>query len=1249
MAYLTKSKGLFLTLLLSATALSTNAQADPFYEMGADEEVSASDPYNYEYLGRYYKMNFDAPALDVNDTISWSDGDDHSSNVQMKIPNDDVCYFKPIVNETSSVVAMKHAENGAVLDNTDPNYGYFAGDNFEDSFFYNYASPYSSSTVEAKGGVIYNHDGGKIDDMYRNEFVGNQATAGSVARGGVIYNGENSEIGDIESINFMGNYVRATAGGQGVTVHAQGGAIYNTGTLGDIHAEFVSNYVDGANAEGGAIYNAGKIEKSIGGAGSIRGDFINNAAKGVQDNAKGGAIYNEGNTVINSIGGNFINNYARANYSGTYGGAIANFQGPEINWINSNFIGNYAKGNYAEGGAISNYYDTIIDRIDGKYIQNEAVASIYNAYGGAISNSYDSNIMELNGTYYKNKAKAENKEAYGGAVSNFGGGHINKIGTASTLFAGNTAEGDYAEGGAISNDSQSTIAEIKADFAENQAKGTGDDAFGGAISNANGAEIETVDSTFLNNIVSSEEGNAFGGAVSNSADAKISTIKGGHVEKGYDFSENEASSQNGDAFGGALYNGGEISQISDADFQENKALSENGNASGGAIQNEGTIEKLSGKFYYNTTTGKEAQGGAIVNDMQANIGELNAEMVLNHANAKDDAFGGAISNNNGAKIEKLSGKLTGNEAVSENGDAFGGAIYNEGEITEINNATFMNNRVIGGENSKGGAIYTKADLFLNADNNTIEFSGNNVNGKSSSIYTEQADLKTRAANNGKVNIYDDLDGDHYNWLLDGDESGMVRLSGTANNVNNLNFSNNAVLNLGHSTVINTKNMKTDNGAKPTLQVDLWFNHNNNDDAHTLSGDDSAINSGVINVSDQLSGDYNVIVATQEGEGYDGAKTVFVNAPNDSNANDESFNVTRVIGSPYVWSALRNVEGTESGSVWYLTTPGGPTPPPGPTPPTPTREVTPEVIAGIGMQEAAISQIRNLGRTVGTKLADNKLSCPGCGMVNYNARNLPQRNVWINAEGEKVETEEPVDMDGKIWAVDAGFDLQADRYNALGIFGSYRQGKYEYNGDGDKYYSKVGSDIDMDSYLGGLYYRFDKNMNWLLALVYGGALKADVSTDDHIAKYDTDGYLIGAGLAMGHDFEIANGLLLEPSLGLYYNYISFDDATDNVGKEYKWDDTQYAEAELALKLEKQLAYQSKLYIKPSVIQTWRDGNSVKISKLKADTGDNQTLGRVEIGGRVGFTNALSGYTWANYTFGEHGYEAKAAGAGLNYSW
>lgn len=1140
------TKYTMLALLLSATALSSNAKATPFYEMGEDEQVSASDPYNYEYLNNYYRMNFDTSALEVNENVVWEEnsGASESSSVQARLPNNDTRKFGFAVYSSSSVVIGHTAESGGVIDNTG------SLDTSYNTFFSNYAEPSSSSTVEARGGAIYNHDGGHLNEMYEKEFIANLAAADSVARGGAIYNGENSKVDSMENVVFAGNFVQTNGGGQGVTIHAQGGAIYNTGTLDDIHAEFISNHADGANAEGGAIYNAGKMETSYGDAGKITGDFVSNYARGGQDNAKGGAIYNEGNTELRAVGGNFIGNYARADYSGAYGGAIANFQGPGINWVNSNFIGNYAKGNYAEGGAISNYYDTTIENISGKYVQNEAVGTIYNAYGGAISNSYNSIIDELDGVYDGNKAIAEYQEAYGGAVSNYGGSRIEKV---SGQFVKNVARGDYAEGGAISNDAQSGINEVKAVFEENQAKGNSDAALGGAISNANGAEIDKLNAYFVQNEAVSENGDAFGGAVSNANGAEIGTVTADGTYGETPFYGNKAYSENGDAFGGAIYNGGEIGEISDVEFDVNVAQSENGNA-------------------------------------------------------------------------------------------YGGAIYNEGQITEIGKTNFWGNSVVGGADSKGGAIYTKADLFLNGDGQVINFDANTVNGVSNDVYVDNATITINASNGGNVSLWGGIDGNNYNIVIDGDGDGSVHF-GQADNIKNLSFNNDGYLWVRPMTVINTQNMVANDGATPALQIDVLVQKNGSASANTMSGNTSSVSSGVINVSNQLSGNYDVIVSSLNEDGYEGAKTVFVNAPNDTNPDDESFNVARVIGSPYAWSALRNAEGTERGSVWYLAIPEGPTPPG----PTPTREVTPEVIAGIGMQEAAVSQVRNLGRSIGNKVADSRLSCPGCGIVNYGWKHEPLRNVWLNAEGESLKSENAVDMDGKIWGVDAGFDLQADMNSAIGIFGSYRQGKYDYDGGGDKYYSKTGSDIDMDSYLGGLYYRYDRNMNWAMAMVYGGALKADVSTDDHIAKYDTDGYLIGAGLQFGHDFAIANGLLLEPSLGLYYNYISFDDATDNVGKEYKWDDMQYAEAEFGLKLEKQLPYQSKIYIKPSVIQTWRDGNSVRISKLKADTGDNQTLGRVEIGGRVGFTDALSGYTWANYTFGEHGYEATAAGAGLNYSW
>ena len=69
--------------------------------------------------------------------------------------------------------------------------------------------------------------------------------------------------------------------------------------------------------------------------------------------------------------------------------------------------------------------------------------------------------------------------------------------------------------------------------------------------------------------------------------------------------------------------------------------------------------------------------------------------------------------------------------------------------------------------------------------------------------------------------------------------------------------------------------------------------------------------------------------------------------------------------------------------------------------------------------------------------------------------------------------------------EAGGDLQHDLNNKLGLFLSYRKGNYDMNGDGKHHYSTIGSEIDIDSYLAGLYYRYDRNHWWTFATVYGG--------------------------------------------------------------------------------------------------------------------------------------------------------------------
>ena len=48
-----------------------------------------------------------------------------------------------------------------------------------------------------------------------------------------------------------------------------------------------------------------------------------------------------------------------------------------------------------------------------------------------------------------------------------------------------------------------------------------------------------------------------------------------------------------------------------------------------------------------------------------------------------------------------------------------------------------------------------------------------------------------------------------------------------------------------------------------------------------------------------------------------------------------------------------------------------------------------------------------------------------------------------------------------------------------MFVSYRNGEYDLSGKTSKFVDGIGSEINIDSYLAGLYYRYDKNNTWVL--------------------------------------------------------------------------------------------------------------------------------------------------------------------------
>ena len=329
---------------------------------------------------------------------------------------------------------------------------------------------------------------------------------------------------------------------------------------------------------------------------------------------------------------------------------------------------------------------------------------------------------------------------------------------------------------------------------------------------------DVIDLAITGKHIETENDNALGGAILSGKDAEIASILGG-------FKNNHAKSVNADAKGGAVYNAGKMGSIlGNAHIikSENKiTIAGGGGKDTLAIDVSGTSE-IGGNFISlssganNTTidsgednsviggtsgdslyvyadkgdfpvslyastggdaidnptvlgdTGDESIGGGggddtlIINPTSPGgsgdssifaIGNHRLNLSAHRAQQGDDsingdtdyafignyvesengnAAGGAIYNDTDAEIATIVGSFKNNYAKSKNGNAYGGAIYNDGKLNIVasnENITFDGNYVITGKEGSealGGAIYNAASgiLGLYADNgNSITFSG----------------------------------------------------------------------------------------------------------------------------------------------------------------------------------------------------------------------------------------------------------------------------------------------------------------------------------------------------------------------------------------------------------------------------------------------------------------------------------------------------------------------------------------------
>ncbi len=827
--------------------------------------------------------------------------------------------------------------------------------------------------------------------------------------------------------------------------------------------------------------------------------------------------------------------------------------------------------------------------------------------------------------------------AQGGALANQG-----EIGNIQGDFIQNSADGRYAWGGALYNDKIASIGNIYGDFVGNFVGG--ESSGGGAIINE--GSINNLQSDFIANHVDTSS-YAAGGAIHNNDQGYIAEINGNFIDNYAQGAEQ--------AYGGAIDNlSGTIGDIN-GDFNNNHAVSDevgryNG-AFGGAISNqEGALSNLNGNFYGNFVSSQiYAQGGAIFNS-SGSIDNIRGDFIQNQANSDNaSAYGGAIYNET-AVIKSINGDFSENTASAKL-EALGGAIYSmngtdSGNSLNIVNSNFYNNTAVSAdEKAKGGAIYAD-NLTITAQGNDSIFRGNKADNKSNAIYMDGSVNKDAAIlnlvtkENGDIVFDDAIDGNNYDVNLSGDGSGEVIFNNMVDNVNNFNLSGLSAFHLGKDAQVNMSNYVANNdGGTPILTLDVEVDKTAN-----------AINNGLLNISGDVSGTTNVIVNSLNQNILDDitdAKTIFVQAPNDDLATESKFNVSRVIGSPYMWDSIRNYGGETEGSNWYLVVRDNSGGDDGSSGNESSGDVVyaPEIPAYVGMQSAVIEQNRGIGRKIasGLRAEQNKGCCDRKFQHKY--------NMWIDADYDNAELDAPTHMDASIQGVTAGVDFKTNKYSRLGAFAAYRQGDYDLSGKG-KYAADSGSSLDIDSYLGGLYYHYGR-YNWaVLATVFAGTQDVNMETDDGVAFANTDAMQYGASLEVAKKFYLPYAWIVEPSAGLYYSALDLDGFRDNMGKQVDFDLMHYIEAELGLRFEHLFCLNggtAKVYAKPSIIQTYASGDSVNISGLDAiSTYDNQLLGRMELGAKFGLSRSLSAYASANYTFGSD-YSGYGIDAGLNYAW
>lgn len=1115
---------------------------------------------------------------------------------------------------------------------------------------------------KAQGGAIYN--AGNLymeDDSGIRDFSTNYAMATDTAMGGGVYNIGNMEVNDA---SFEGNFAGLNYNATNTSV-AAGGAIASQMADEDLalniyDSTFSNNRVDSLNEGfGGALYNNNASALTTVVDSSFTGNYINvDETNGGNVTALGGAIYNNGNgassvsrLAIKAEGAdvNISNNSIRVSVTETdatryyYGGAV-------YNGINGQLAISSSAGRKV---SINN------NNKDGGVAENGG--AIYNAANGTYSpTATDTAYFRIDGNGGDVEIKG-NEAHLGGGLYNDGRAEISAPEGSTISIANNQAE--YGAG--VYNTVGSTVV-MNVDDGEINFEGNELALLGGAVFNNGTIDVEGAGEgalTFGEN--TAEEGGAIFSDYGSAVDIMLED------NAGITFSENDAV----DGSGGAVYNRSDNFELN---FEHGVAEFSNNTASefGGAVYNDGanfTAENEYGSGRLEFTGNEAAKGGAIYNaddsTFSADIG--GDATILFDGNTSTEGEGGAIYNEEDSTVDVTladTAKLVFNTTSDD--------VYNLGTVTITGDSAAPQTLEIDGvEMSTIDPDSTQVVLNSTfAGTGEYNISNTQLNVGSTGYIDEDPEM---VMTNNVVNmaegshIYLTSDDTLVNNNFDLEEGATLRytdriaddpdfyLANTVYNAGRVEYyaSNDDTDIRIAQAAVNSGVISAADGVLTNVHIDTL---------QSLEGNEIVINLDNDNLkADVVTIDHRIYNTTETP-----TKITFVDMENEDIEEvqlevDERiyFAQTQVVQDLSEYGFSVNAENSdyeikigyeENDDVydWYLYRYDEPIPPK-------PDYLEPEDLAYIDLPRSAVEQTRGIVFDITRTTARGVCSCyaDNCNNRFCRKESSPAKyRLWARPSYRKGTFDKPLETDFTLKGIEFGLDYQPTNSALIGIFGSYRDGEYENDGGkvGKKFYApKGGSKLEIKSYLAGLYFRKYFGDFYFLGAGYLGKQDVDITTKKTHVKGSTDGINVGAQAEMGYDIRTSNRSVVTPSIRATYDYIKFDDLTDNGGKKAEFGAINDVELEAALKFEYQFNNENQLpttgYIKPSVIQTIESGGKVTINNAEFDdTLSNETLGRIEIGADAELIENFSVGAFGNYTFGSD-YKAWGVGGNVRYVW